>query len=162
MRHWCATNRGGILLPPKAASRWVTAGQYSSPKPLPRTVFLTQREVWKGCSHSQSVIPFLASFDFHFLFSCSSRASPFAAPSHASTPCLLHAMLPGTGCISSSACPSYRNAFEIWGLKDGGGRVCPQTCPTFALHPQHVLVSPGSHWATASALAILRPRACAL
>jgi len=155
MRCWCATNHGGILLPPKAASRWVTAGQCCFPKPLPSRVSLTQGELWKDFSHCQFVVPFLASFDFHFLFPCSLCASLFAAASHAFTPCLLHAMLSGTGCISSSAWPSYRKAFEIWGLKDEEGSVCPQTRP-FALHLQHVLVSPGSSWATANALVILQ------
>lgn len=82
-------------------------GQYFSPKPSARA--LTQGELWKGRSHCQPVIPFLASFDLHFQFSCSS--------------CSLHATLPGSGCISSSACPSYSKAFEIWGLKDEGGCV---------------------------------------
>lgn len=46
MRHWCATNHGGILLPPKAASHWVTVGQYFSPKPPPSTASLVQGELW--------------------------------------------------------------------------------------------------------------------
>lgn len=94
---------------------------------LPSTVSLTQGELWKGCSHCQSVIPFLAPFDFHFLFSCSSCESPSATPSHASTPCFLHAMLPGTGCISSSACPSYRKDLisGAWKMGEGGSVLRP-------------------------------------
>lgn len=69
-----------VLLPPRAASHWVTAGQYSSPKPLPST-----KPFMQGEPLSVSLPP-LASFEFHSLFSCSSYASHSAVPPHASTP----------------------------------------------------------------------------
>lgn len=111
-----------ILLPPKAASHWVTAGQCFSPKPLPSTVPFTQGEPL-AASHPFSCI-------FWFPLSVFLQFIPFCC----SLPCLhslsLRVVLPGTGCISSSACPPHGRAFEIWSLKDGeGGSVLrPSPC----------------------------------
>lgn len=71
---------------------------------------------------------------------------------------LPHVVLPGTGCISSPACPPHGKDFEMWSLKDGeGGSVLR---PSPYLHfIYHVLVSPGSPWAAAGVLGPLQPGA---
>lgn len=123
MRHWCATNHGGSsCLQKQLAAGW----QWPVFLSKAQCTVSHPGELWKGRSHCQPVIPFLASFDLHFLFSCSSQhpllllpLTP-ALPAH-SVQCSSSTL--GSGCISFSACPSYRKAFGIWGLKDEGGSV---------------------------------------
>lgn len=120
-----------ILLSPKAASHWVTAGQCFSPKPLPSPVPFTQGEPLAASHPFSCIFCFLPSVFLQFI--------PFCY----SLPCLhcllLHVVLPGTGCISSSARPPHGRAFEIWSLKDGEGMSVLR--PSLCLHLPRLSVS---------------------